>query len=271
MQNIRQEIKIEIKTSDVSNKCLRKIKQTTETVSLLFHLLNNNNGESFPPLIVDGLPIVYDDPEEKKGRKNVKEQSLNWLFCRAFEDFVVGMSESLIEAHKIPQYLKLAKLTTEELISPEELKKRIDSINKKPLKLPFPSLIKEIEAEFNVAFSLKNQVLSINQVRNCLVHRNGVVSDFDINNQEHNSLELSITELIVLSEKDGKIIEVKKEDKEPGFKTNKIGFDTRSKSVFYQLNQPVIIDSSTFNSVSFTCYKFVLDLFEKVNPAKQVS
>lgn len=262
MDKLSDPIRVDFQITDVANKCNRHIKKITELVTFINNSILNFDETFNPPLEVDALSIGFNDPGEIPSTISRKDESLTWVFQKAFEELIVGVTESLIEAHKVVSLMALSQETRERKIHRDDVLKAIQEINERPLKLYLPILIKEIEDILNSSLSLKNQILSINQVRNCMVHRNSKVSFKDVNTPDSKALKLSYQELVVLSEKDGKIIEVKKEHKNPGFSTNKLGVQTRNKDVFFQIGESVKIDPTTFNNISLTCILFVTKLLD---------
>jgi hypothetical protein len=252
----RESIKIEFQITEVLNRSLRQLRLTTEATTHIYHSLINFNVEKFSPLQTDSLPITITDPFTDLKPELTKERALIWLFRKAFEEFIVGLTESLIEAHKFSKLYNLANLTINHDYTKEEIEAKVKEINKKARKLNFPTLINEIEKELNISMPLKAEIISINQVRNCLVHRNSIVMDNDINNETNDCLKLCFLELITLSEKDGQIIEVKWEHKKDGFMTNKLGFDVRSKTISFRKGEQVVLDQNIFNGVTYTCITF---------------
>ena len=57
------------------------------------------------------------------------------------------------------------------------LQGELDAISLRAHKLHFPALIEDIEKMLAAALPLKEEILSINQVRNCLVHKNAIVAE----------------------------------------------------------------------------------------------
>jgi hypothetical protein len=261
---LTKEIKKDIKITEVANKCLRLIGNTTQIVTYTYQAIEKIDSYNFIPLRVDGLPIAFYDPENKDFNDLSKDSVLDWLFKKAFEEFIVGIIESLIEAYIFVKLDTFSKSTKTESYTLNQISEKIASINTQSLKLRFPELIEGIESELKSSLFLKDEILSINQVRNCLVHRNSFVSTKDINDLSNQSLKLSFVELVVISEKDGKIIEVKLEDKKEGFLTKKIDLQSRNRSISFKKGELVKIDPTTFNNISFTCYQFVNKLLESI-------
>ncbi len=254
-------IQLEFKITEVSNRFLRQLHLTTEAVTHIYHALINYAATDFPPLQTDSLPIVINDLTTELKSEQIKDRTLAWLFKKAFEEFIVGLMESLIEAHKYAKYYCLSNETrTERILTKEQIELKISEIQNRPLKLNFPTLINEIEADLGISLSCKAEVISINQVRNCLVHRNSVVSDKDVNDDIDDSLQLVFLELVTLVEKGGEIIELKWTHKEEGLITNKIGLHERQGCIKFKKGDVVKFDQNIFNGVSYTCIKFINNL-----------
>ena len=260
----REEMQVEFQIAEVSNRFLRQLRQTTEAITHIYHSVINFNADSFPPLQTDSLPIIINDPFTDYKPELTRDRTLIWLFKKAFEEFIVGLTESLIEAHRFSKLYCLSNSTRLQQFSmtKEEIEAEILEIHNRPLKLNFPTLINEIEEGLKIVLPFKSEIISINQVRNCLVHRNGVVADKDINDKGNNCLQLCFQELITLSEMNGQIIEVKWEHKKHGFTTNKIGFDIRPKIIQFKKLEKVILDQNIFNGVAYTCVVFTKNLLQ---------
>lgn len=257
----REKIQIEIQITEVANRFLRQHRLTTEVITHIYHSILNNNSGSFQPLETDNFPVYITDPDDEFKPELSRDKSLIWLFKKAFEEFIVGLTESIIEAHKFSKIYTLSNLTRQKSIfSKEEIDEKILQINTRPQKLPFPTLISEIENELNISIPFKSEIISINQVRNCLVHRNGLVTNKDINDEVNGSLKLSFQELIAMAEKNGQLQDIKWKDKEDGFKTNKIGFEVRPKEINFKKGEQVILNQNIFNGVSYTCILFTTNL-----------
>lgn len=96
----KEPIETKFQITDVSNKCIRHIKKTTETTTLIYHAIQSLSETDNLILDVDALAIGFNDPEEVSSEVSLKERAVIWLFKKSFEEFIVGVTESLIEAHK---------------------------------------------------------------------------------------------------------------------------------------------------------------------------
>lgn len=257
---------IDINITEVSNKLIRQIRLTTEATSHIFSAIINFDNEKLTLLQTDNLPIVIDDPESELIPELRQERTIVWLFKKAFEEFIVGITESLIETHKYAKTVKLAESTiTKSLNGKEEFDSKIAEINKRPLGLPIPLLIKEIEDDLNITLPYKSEIISINQVRNCLVHRNGIVGEKDINDKESNSLKLKYVDYVTLIEQNGEMIELNFQLKQKNVNTSKIEFRIKPKSIEFNLGEKVILDQNIFNGVSYNCISFTYELIALLN------
>jgi hypothetical protein len=123
-------IEINIQITDIYNKCLIHIKKTTEIITLINHTLQSYDENEFPSLEVDALPISIDDFESKGSRDSPKTQASDWLFKKAFEEFIVGLMESLMEAYKACKFHSLLLETQQRQVLRAEIMEKVEAINK---------------------------------------------------------------------------------------------------------------------------------------------
>lgn len=262
MENKTNELTIKIEITNVVNKCMFKINSTYDSVALIYHTLKGFDGNSVPPLETDNLPIKIEINEVKTG-ETVKENALNWLFCKTFEDFIVGLNESLIEAYVVAKVVELQK-ENHDGCSVEEVQAKIDEIYKKPIKMHIPELIAKIEKSTGKNLFLRDEILSINKVRNCLVHRNGLVVLEDTNNDKKTILTLKCKEMKVFRDQDGKMIPLTMEDKKDGVLVKTATFQIVSKDVEFPIGERVKMDPNILNAITYTSVTFVQELLKSM-------
>lgn len=138
-------LKIEFPVSEVRDKAIRKTKQTTDAVTFTYHALINYTSAGFLPLQTDSLPIVFGEVEAEMNTDSRKKDAINWMMRKAFEDFIIALTESLIEAYT---FLKLRAFADESkkhtTLGLEQTEKNITLIKEKSRKMSFPDLICEI-------------------------------------------------------------------------------------------------------------------------------
>ena len=124
----------------------------------------------------------------------------------------------------------------------------------------FKRLITEIEQKSGIELQHKDEILSINQIRNCLIHANGKVSEKHINNNLENTLQLSYYDLIAIIEKDGNLIEMNLEHRNIGYQSENINLELRKRNVNFKIGEEIVLDQDIFNGVVYTCSIFVIQL-----------
>lgn len=261
MEKSINEIPIHINVSDIGNKCLTHISKNIEIVSALYHSLTNYDLENRMPLETNSIPIRIGH-EEHHTEIN-KNDALDWLFRKAFEDFILGLTESLVEAYKC---LKLRTLSIERkgkpFTSEKDLYETVDKIKKSADKAYFPVLLTHIEKELNYPLPLSKEILSVNKVRNCLVHRNSIVSDQDLN--DNYRLELYYLDFVTYVEKDGEMVELTFDLKKQLISTTKMELRMLPKTVYYKNQTKITIDQNIFNGVAHTCWYFIHCLYAAI-------
>ena len=115
------------------------------------------------------------------------ERYSEWILSNGFRDAIESISKFLESAHRVLSIWEIIeKQNSGATISSEEWNQIfLDGGNKfhrlgLPDKLDHISNIDGIE----IKDSYKEQILSINIARNCYVHRNGIVSDRDLNDED---------------------------------------------------------------------------------------
>lgn len=252
---------IDIEVTEISNRALRQIKATTDAISFLYHALLNFHPTELIPLQTDSFPFNIEDASIDNSPGAIKKRSMDWLFKKAFEEFILGLTESLIEAHKFVKFAVLSITSRDtKKMTEEEIDFKIEQISSRPHKLPFPVLLDEIEKELGIVLPLKNEILSINSVRNCLVHRNAVVSKLDLREEFPDCLHLQYLDLVAFYKKGEDMVEMKWEDKKDKLTTNALQFRETFKSVDFKKGEQVSIDQNIFNGVAYTCVIFLQHL-----------
>jgi hypothetical protein len=123
-----------------------------------------------------------------------------------------------------------------------------------------PDLIKDIEATIKAELLFKKEILSINQVRNCLVHDGGIVTERRINNLELQTLQLNYVDLITIIDIEGKIVETTWDIKMKTPTVAGIAFDRKEREINFCKGEKVKVNQNIFNGVSYTCLEFIQNL-----------
>lgn len=256
---------LEFHPDEVRRKFHQQLQLTTEAVTHTYHALINFSTTELAPLQTHSFPIVLENKEPFDPILS-RDKALTWLFKKAFEEFITGIGESLIEAHRYAKMYELSNKTRERewILLEHEINSKLEQIDSRPHTIGLPILIQEIELIFGVQLRFKKEIISINQVRNCLVHRNGKVSQKDANNPEKNALVLNYIDLVFYREKDGQMVEITWEQKEAGFETKGLTWQVLGKEMVFGFGEKVVLDQNIFNAVAYTCLQFVEKLQESL-------
>lgn len=258
-------MQIDFQINEIMNKLMRQIKLTTDAATFLYHASINYTPKDFYPLQTDSLPIVIEDKSFDNSPDAVRQRSIDWIFKKAFEELIIGLTDSLIETYKFTKFLSLSSTTKEEHnLTLQEIEVRIKSIKTKPYKMNFPDLVKEIERETKAPLDLKVEIISINNLRNCLVHRNGIVTTLDTKNEPDHKLRLHYLDMMTFYEKESEMVEMKWEHKKNRLQTNAIQLAEASKTLEVNEGAHVLLDQNIFNGVAYTCITFSQKLYARI-------
>lgn len=250
---------ITINPQDVTNK-LQEIQensiaqiffglQTLENTEVLKPAFELSNGEGF---------FTYAMGSKSLSLEEKKENYKNWLIKKGIEDLIKGLNLTLLDTciygvlHKNMDSIKTGG----------DYNVVVDREIRNTRKLGIPQLLKRIDGFLLDTLTHKEKILSINQTRNCLIHRNGLVTNMDANNNNNKALKLSYSgfEVLKISEEGGE-----KEINGP-FDTNggevKVSVVEKSKS--FELGETLNFDYRDFNEINFTFTLFAHELISKL-------
>jgi hypothetical protein len=202
-----------------------------------------------------------------KGDNNpeiIKENFKNWLITKALEDLIKGLQFSIGKALGHCKLIRLICKNSRR--TKNEIEFELSMINKKIRKAHFPNLIEDLEIITGNKLNLKQHILSINKIRNCLTHRYGIVREDDLNSE--GVLELKWKKLsIMLASNDNKK-EVKILDRiviNPG-EQSKIYTQFKDTSKLFQKDEKIVLDYIELSDIFLTCFLFGKELL-KIMPA----
>jgi hypothetical protein len=191
--------------------CYKKIKEITETLAFVYHSANNHTLINLNPIEVDCFPHVIYGWNEDSDIELTKAKAVDWIYKKAFEDLISGVNDSLVEACIYVQLYKLSLNKNKRIINQEQLDQEIKKIREQTLKLYFPDLIEKIESGCKIRLTYGMVTLTMNKIRRILVHRNGVVTQVDLDKKKE-YLELQYGELVYMVEENGKSRILKKDE-----------------------------------------------------------
>lgn len=187
-----------------------------------------------------------------------KSNFKNWILKKGFEDLITALTELLISFSFIIELNK--KIIANNKTTFGEFKKLIfdpnDNISKNN---NFPELIRKVSKSLKAPLKYENEVITINRVRRCLVHRNGKVRPIDFNVENGLELKWWFYEVNLSEQGEKKSLERFDliNDK------SQIELKEIQRRKIYLENERVNFSFQEFNELVLFCQKFGFDVLEK--------
>ena len=225
---------------------------------------------SFGLKLIENVPSIPKslEPEETffrveigKPEADLEVQKLKhkeWLLKKGFEDLVKGINLYLIEAYFFVSLLDKGDYIT----TLGKLNEEINDLRKSASEQSLPGLLSKVTPSLVAPLRYKNQIKSINSVRNCLVHRNGLVTQKDINDKKNKTLKLQWIRFKCFHEKNGEEVEVRRGEVIEGGTT--IQMKQEETSITFKLGDKINFNYKQFNEFVLTCWLFGQDLVQKL-------
>jgi len=262
------EVKSEHQYSDIIRNSLLLIDNTIKSVQFFYHNTLEISEYQNKPLPTNEFSFIIDDPHNPKefNIEELKENSHKWLTKKSFEDFILAINISLVEANKLIKTKELAdKSKTTPFNTEEEIRLQLKKIDKDSNKLNLPTLISNVETWLNKSLFLEDKIKSINNVRACFAHRNGKVHEKDIKDKSTNLLTLSWTELETdVKLPNGEWVKLTYELRKDGVEV----IDYKSKPIDRELkfaeNEWINLNIDNLSGIGLTCIFFIQRMYQEI-------
>ena len=133
---------------------------------------------------------------QKLSYDKAKTKFQEWCLRNGFRDSVETISVFLEECHLACSLLDARENCQ---IKIEDYNQIVSEKQKRFHKMNFPTKIEFLRKKFSVSSSLEEHVLSLNKVRNCLVHRSGIVNQQNTNSDNELIAKFREIQFLVLS------------------------------------------------------------------------
>ncbi|MEI6766793.1 MAG: hypothetical protein WCM76_14280 [Bacteroidota bacterium] len=255
-----EKIEIKVELDEVTNKFLLHLKQVTNCLTHIYNAIDKSDFDIYKLLPTDSFPIVINDKKPKLTINEQKRITLNWILTKAFEDFIIGLTKSFKETYK---YLRIYSLSQEpkQTRTRENIQNELQKIEIDNEKFHIPDFIEKIEKLLKQPLPLKEEVLSVNQLRNCLVHRHGTVGEKDIKNSPTGDLRLKWISLKFWTAKDGQQNEITHDFRKDGVIVDNLSCETIRNEKIFIIGNKISLDINEFNGIAYTCATFANGLF----------
>ncbi len=242
-------VSLKLKPEDLLITLETKLMECTNAVFFGINSIDNikylpDNLKTDDKSIFKYYPIGKLDLE--KSKHNFKE----WILKKGFGDLIIALTELLISFSSIIDIEK--KINNKGKSTINEFIDLVFEPNFSNSKKPFPSLINKIEKVIGKSLDYKLEIQSINKIRRCLEHRNGIVRPTDFNVE--NGIELRWYYYEVFIDDNGKERPIRKSEMINN-KTN-ITLKEVPKKVFFEENEQIKISFAEFNELAHFCQIF---------------
>lgn len=180
-----------------------------------------------------------------------KEATKNWILNKGFEDLIRAATNPLIS---LGSFLDLHKKLQDRdnRISFNELRQILfdPKIHHQSSKISFSQLYRKIEPYLKERPQLYPHIYSMQEIRNLLVHRNGMVTKLDVREHEPKKLLWIRPKGVYRDEKSGEIVELKKNTLTNGPGAFGVQFVETSRE--FSANEHINISFKEFHEMIYT-------------------
>lgn len=255
---------LSFQVSEIYNRCVLKVSEAYRATTFLFHAIDCYPQDEFVPMLIDSIPITYPDPVE--GDKIPKPSVRQWVYRNCFSNFLAGAAESLIAVRLLLEIQKLASENNNIVHNKIDLDKKLDTLEVEYRLFSIPRLFREIKKGLGMeVLFLEKEILSINSVRNCIVHDNANVMEKNVK-EGFTDLELHFVEKVARIEVNNQLMLLTKDIKGKQLETTGLEMEDIRKSISFPLNSKIDLTAELINAVAYTCNKFSNYLYNQFQP-----
>lgn len=128
--------------------------------------------------------VEFNFPYSKTRLFSEKIQHANWYASKKFIEESIGLLHHYMERLNSSMYA----VKNNHLKNKDELLKKMKKEKDRFENKNFPNMREELNKNFIDSIILENEVISLNKARNCFVHRRGIISKHDTNDNDNFNL-----------------------------------------------------------------------------------
>lgn len=183
-----------------------------------------------------------------------------WCLKNSFKDCVENLKLFLDDCHLVCELLAFRK---NDQIVGTDFNRIVGPNRKKFHRKGLPKKIIILRDDFSVYSQTEEQVMSLNKVRNCLVHRGGIVQQEDLNTEKELVAKFRELQLIVMSPDKTKSKTINKPVViEEG---HHVGIRTSELEKHFKLGEKIDFSPKEHANTVFTFYIFAVDLYKAIS------
>lgn len=255
-----REIKLTLNPQGVINPLLRAFHSAVEVVSISLEAIEKAD-LSLPIVSKGQIHLTLTDPNPKPDAERRSEYS-DWLVAKGFQEYARGVRATLEEAYFYSALvIRAQNAKPGEINNWERFQAEMAEIRQKAMRANFPLLMQEVSKTLISPLNFENEFLTLQKVRNCLEHRQGVVGPEDLD-EKTGTLKLSFPCLKLTAECQGIETEIGIGSFVEKDSVIKIGFASELRE--FKLAEKVVITAQDFSDIGWGCWAFAEELGKKL-------
>lgn len=183
-----------------------------------------------------------------------------WCLRNSFRDCVENLSLFLEECYLVCDLLASRK---NDLIAVKDFQRVVGPSKRKFHKEGLPKKIQILREKFGASSPLEEHVLSLNTVRNCLVHRGGIVRAEDLNTEKLLVAKFRELQFIVMSPDKTETAPINGPVVVEG--GHHVGIRTNEFEKHFELGQKIDFSPKEHLRTVFTFYVLAVDLYKAIS------
>jgi hypothetical protein len=209
------------------------------------------------PVEIAGPAMAFRLEDGEADAASRRDRYRNWLLAKGFQDLARGLRHTLEEACL---WVELVRKHGERI--PEgDFAAMVEALRSRANRKNFPDLMTALNEGLSAKLHWEQQFMSLQKVRNCLEHRNGVVSA-DKDAAGSNALSLSIPRLQLVVKQGDTETELR-----PGLVVEKGGevlVRVTTRQHDYAVGDRIVFTPDDFGEIAFACWMMAQDLATKL-------
>jgi hypothetical protein len=247
-------IEVTLNSAGVLYPALRAIRQTVDVVTFCLNAIEQGDLSGWPQTDLMRFDLRFDDEVSAEQRKAAYA---HWLLSKGFQDLARGIRQMLEEAYFYNGIVARAG----QLHAWAELQAAQQELREAATNKNFPQLLEEINKELTSPLHYERELLSLQAVRNCLEHRDGIVQERDVDPATR-MLHLRLPRLRWFYEDEGRQIELGRGSQVEKDTEVMAGVVVEERE--FKLGERVTFKAAEFHDIGFGCWLIANDLMQRL-------
>ena len=250
-------VKISVNTGALLGNFLADIQSLLDIITFVYAGLESADEE----LYQEHLSFMSFHPatNRKLTFEDAGKRSRQWLLTSFLTDCVNATGNFLDECRKI---CAVYRLGGQGKIVGQEFKDVFERDWSRFHRLGFPDKFQSLKNEFGAETQFEEHFLSLNQARNCLVHRRGVVSSRDTNEKDKLVVKWRIMQLVASPPDGNEEIPIHEPTTVEGGWSIGVKFQDRFRA--FEIGQRITLQAVELYQSIFTLYSFASELVKSI-------